>query len=221
MKKSLVIASAIIVLIVVICIIMVVPLMSPGKVTDLELKEYNGTTLSPISLFRENSISGPQTVELSQYRLRIDGLVKNPASYTYEQVLTLFQSEKRLTTLSCVEGWDVTVLWEGVRVRDILNDSQLQNSGNTVIFHSVDGYTTSFPIENVINNNYLLAYKVNNLILPQERGYPLALVADGKWGYKWARWVDKITVTNDPSYRGYWESRGYAQDGDLNKSFYD
>ena len=51
--------------------------------------------------------------------------------------------------------------------------------------------------------------------LPPERGFPFEVVAESKWGYKWVKWVTKIELSGDPNYRGYWESRGYNNDGDL------
>ena len=44
-------------------------------------------------------------------------------------------------------------------------------------------------------------------------GYPFQLVAEDKWGYKWIKWIVKIELTDDPSYRGYWEQRGYRIPG--------
>jgi DMSO/TMAO reductase YedYZ molybdopterin-dependent catalytic subunit len=55
---------------------------------------------------------------------------------------------------------------------------------------------------------------MNGIPVPEERGYPFVLVAQDKWGYKWIKWVVKIEVSNDQSFRGYWESRGYNNDGD-------
>jgi DMSO/TMAO reductase YedYZ molybdopterin-dependent catalytic subunit len=44
-------------------------------------------------------------------------------------------------------------------------------------------------------------------------------VAEDKWGYKWIKWIVKIELTDDPTYRGYWEQRGYSNTGDLDKSY--
>lgn len=57
-----------------------------------------------------------------------------------------------------------------------------------------------------------MAYKVNGLTLPKSEGYPFQLVAEGKLGYKWAKWITKMEVSNDTSFRGYWESNGYSND---------
>ncbi len=55
-------------------------------------------------------------------------------------------------------------------------------------------------------------------VLPLERGYPFQLVAEDKWGYKRIRWVDRLELSSDTSYRGFWEERGY-NDGDAGVRF--
>jgi len=61
----------------------------------------------------------------------------------------------------------------------------------------------------------LLAYKMNGVVLPPERGAPFQLVAESKWGYKWIKWTTRIELSDDADYEGYWESRGYSNDADL------
>jgi len=212
-----------IVAIVVVGIVFVADLAGDRSVTRLpstEIAAYQGQPLTPIAGIRENSIKGPQQVDIETYRLLVNGLVGTPQQYTYQEVLDRFPHYDKVVTLHCVEGWDATLLWEGVLVSDLLNGSVPADQGSTVIFQSVDGYTTSFPRSYFTERPILLAYQVNNLTLPAERGYPFALVAEEKWGYKWARWVTGITVSDDAGYRGYWEQRGYAPDGDLNRSFF-
>jgi DMSO/TMAO reductase YedYZ molybdopterin-dependent catalytic subunit len=46
------------------------------------------------------------------------------------------------------------------------------------------------------------------------------VVAESKWGYKWVKWVTKLELSDDPNYRGYWESRGYNNDADLSGSIF-
>jgi DMSO/TMAO reductase YedYZ molybdopterin-dependent catalytic subunit len=55
------------------------------------------------------------------------------------------------------------------------------------------------------------------LTLPDATGYPFIVVAEDKFGYKWARWVTHITLSDDPDYQGYWESRGYDNTADVAK----
>ena len=154
------------------------------------------------------------------YQLEITGLVKSPLTYTYDEVLT-YDQYKKVVTLNCVEGWSATVLWEGVLVRDVIENAGILPQAKVVIFYAYDGYSTSFPLEYILDNDIIMAHKMNEIALPPERGFPFALVAEEKWGYKWIKWITKIELSNDVNYRGYWESRGYANTGDLDKSFLD
>lgn len=211
-----------VVAIVAIVVVGIVYLAGERSATRLptEIVAYQGQPLTPVEGIPENSIKGPQQIDIETYRLSVDGLVSNPQQFTYQEVPGRFPHYEKVVTLDCVEGWDATLFWEGVLVSDLLNSSVPADQGSTVIFQSADGYTTSFPRSYFTDRPILLAYRVNNLTHPAERGYPFALVAEEKWGYKWARWVTGIVVSDDAGYRGYWEQRGYAPDGDLNRSFF-
>jgi DMSO/TMAO reductase YedYZ molybdopterin-dependent catalytic subunit len=182
---------------------------------NVEVREYEGQDLSSISNFRENSIKGPQYVDNETYMLTVTGLVGNEREYTYDQVLDNYSSFKKVVTLNCVEGWSVTILWEGISVKDLIADAGVDLNANTVIFYAYDGYSTSLPLDYMVNNNIMIAYKMNNVTLPPERGYPFQLVAESKWGYKWIKWITAIELSDNPDYRGYWESRGYPNNADL------
>ena len=188
--------------------------------TGVEVRSYQGNDLSSVNDFHENSIKGPQYINISGYRLTVTGLTKNTRVWSYDEVLSGFPRYSKVTTLHCVEGWDATILWEGVLVRDIIAGAGADPRANTVIFTAHDGYTTSFPLGYVMDNDIIMAYKMNNVTLPAERGYPFQLVAEDKWGYKWIKWIEKIELTDDPTYRGYWELRGYSNNGSLEGSFF-
>ena len=183
--------------------------------TSVEIREYQGERLSSITDFRENSIEGPQYINQSTYMLEIHGLVSHPHSLSYETVITEYPIYRKKVTLFCVEGWEVTILWEGVRVEDLLEGAGVMPSANTVIFHAEDGYSTSLPLDYVTDHDILLAFSMNGVTLPAERGYPFQLVAEDRWGYKWIKWVTEIEVSDDPTYRGYWERRGFSLSGEL------
>jgi DMSO/TMAO reductase YedYZ molybdopterin-dependent catalytic subunit len=187
----------------------------------VEIKEYQGEKLSSIDDFRENSIKGPQQINQSTYQLKITGLAATQKNYTYNEILTTFQHYKKIVTLDCVEGWSVKILWDGILVKDLITQAHPDPTANTIIFKAYDGYTTSFPLNYTTENNILLAYKMNNATLPAERGFPFQLVAESKWGYKWIKWVTEIELSDNPFYKGYWESRGYSNSGNLNESFFE
>lgn len=184
-----------------------------------ELREYNGERLDPAVGPGDNSIKGVQQVDINTYELKVDGLVNTPQTYTYDAVKAL-ESEERLLRLYCVEGWNANILWKGVPMKTLLASADPKDEANTVIFHAVDGYTTSMPLQEILEGNLILAYDANGIALPPEMGYPFIFVAQDKWGYKWARWVNEIELSSDDSYQGYWESFGYSNDADLGKPSY-
>ena len=178
----------------------------------VEIKDYKGEKLGSINDFRENSISGPQQINIDTYRLVITGLVDNEAAYTYNQVINDHTHYQKVVTINCVEGWSVKILWEGILLKDLLADAGYNTSASVVIFYAQDGYSTSLPLSYIINNNILIAYKMNGVVIPPERGFPFQLVAESQYGYKWIKWITQIEVSNDTNYRGYWESRGFSND---------
>jgi DMSO/TMAO reductase YedYZ molybdopterin-dependent catalytic subunit len=190
------------------------PSTGPTELGTTEIREYKGENLSSINDFRENSIRGPQHISLDNYQLEITGLVEKPLSLTYEEVLDRDQYSK-VVTLYCVEGWDTTILWEGVLIESLIDQAGVKDGAVTVIFHAEDGYTSAMALDFIRDNDILLAYKMNDVVLPPERGFPFQVVAESKWGYKWVKWVTKIELSNDTDYRGYWEERGYNNDGDV------
>ena len=181
----------------------------------VEVREYEGQRLSSINDFRENSIKGPQHIDNGSYRLIITGLVEKTLELTYHDVITEHQRYEKVVTLHCVEGWDVAILWEGILVKDLLQDAGVNSTANVVIFQAEDGYSTSLPLDYLIENDILMAYKMNGIVLPSERGFPFQLVAESKFGYKWIKWITTIELSDDINYRGYWESRGYSNDANL------
>jgi len=151
-----------------------------GELEPEEVSYYQGKDLSSIDDFRENSIEGPQQVDLKKYRLNITGLVENPRQYSYDEILEGYQGYRKVVSLDCVEGWEVTILWEGVLVKDILAEAGPLPESVVVIFHAHDGYTTSLPLDYIIDNDIMMAYKMNDIVLPAERGFPFQLVAESK-----------------------------------------
>ncbi len=188
---------------------------SPGGAA--ELTDYDGQKLDPVKSIRVNSIRGAQRIEIDAYSIAVDGLVNDPKKYSYADLVNR-TSRRKVVTLHCVEGWDATALWEGAPVKDLLDEAGVKPGARTVIFYAQDGDSTSFSLEDIGSQFFLLAYKINNIPLTAEHGYPSRLVAGEKWGYKWIKWVTRIELS-DQEYKGYWESRGYANGGDLNKSF--
>jgi DMSO/TMAO reductase YedYZ molybdopterin-dependent catalytic subunit len=187
----------------------------PKDYSKVEVRDYQGKKLSSIADEPENSIKGPQAVDINSYKLQITGLVATPTALSYDDV-TSMHSVKKVIDLNCVEGWSVTYLWQGVLLGDLLQKAGgADPSAKVLIFHCVDGYTSSLPLDYVLGRNIILGYKMNGVTMPPERGYPFQVVAEDRFGYKWAKWVKEIEVSSDVNYLGYWEKRGYDNGAEI------
>ena len=179
-----------------------------------EIHDYQGIQLDPAVGPRDNSIVGIQYVDIDDYSLEITGLVEAPQTLAYDDVLAM-DAHERVITLYCVEGWDATLLWKGVRITDLIDMASPQPEATNVIFECVDGYTTSIPLSTIEERDMLLAYEANTAPLPPQMGYPFIVVAEDKLGYKWARWVMRIILSDEDNYKGYWERRGFENDAEV------
>lgn len=188
---------------------------TPSKLKEVEISEYKGEKLDPLFTTPAYGVKGKPSVDVKTYLLNVYGLVEKPLNLNYNQTLSNYKHYEKVVKLNCVEGWSAKLLWEGILISDILNDAKLKEGANTVIFHCADGYTTSLPLDYINNEKILLAYKVNGITLPRDYGFPFRVVAESKYGYKWAKWVVGIEVTDDPNYKGYWESRGFSNEADI------
>jgi DMSO/TMAO reductase YedYZ molybdopterin-dependent catalytic subunit len=191
----------------------------PGEV---EATQFQGENLTPISQQNNNAANGYQYIDKNKYRLVIDGLVDNPLSLGYDD-LKAYEQVSRLTELVCVEGWGFLAKWTGPVLQNILDDARVQPGATVAIFHTV-GMTrafTSLDLRYIRDQNIIIALKNNDITLPPERGFPFQVVAEGKFGYKWVKWVDRIEISSDTNFRGYWESSGYSQNADINGPAFD
>jgi DMSO/TMAO reductase YedYZ molybdopterin-dependent catalytic subunit len=185
----------------------------PGEV---EATEFMGVQLTPISRQRNNALAGTRVIDKDTYQLVVNGLVDNPLSLNYSDLLAYPQISV-LVDLVCVEGWRFTAKWTGPTLDSIFADAGVQPEAKIAIFYSTDspvGYT-SLELSYIQDNNITIALKDNDITLPPDRGFPFQVVAEGKWGYKWAKWVTRIELSSDTSFRGYWESRGYPNDANI------
>jgi DMSO/TMAO reductase YedYZ molybdopterin-dependent catalytic subunit len=180
-----------------------------------EVREYNGSRLSSIGNVFPNAIAGTQYIDEAAYALNVSGLVNNPLVLSYDDVIGKHQTYQKIVTIYCVEGWDATILWEGVLVKDLIQEAGADPNATTVIFRAKDGYSTALSWDYIQRNNIILAHKMNNVTIPPERGFPFELVAESKYGYKWIKWVTSIELSNDTEYLGFWEIRGYSNDASI------
>jgi DMSO/TMAO reductase YedYZ molybdopterin-dependent catalytic subunit len=182
---------------------------------EIEAREFMGKQLTPLKEQGNNALSGRQDIARATYRLKVTGLVDTPLELTYEDLLALPQVDN-LMDLNCVEGWGFTAKWTGPAMKSIFERVGVKAEAKNVIFHTADvprGYT-SLLLDYILSKDIILGMKINDLTLPPDRGFPFQVVAESKFGYKWAKWVTDIELTDDPDFRGYWETAGYSNNAD-------
>ncbi len=165
--------------------------------------------------FLIRSIEGTQRVDLTRWRLKIEGLVENPLVLRFDEIQAL---PKKIQTKSfiCVEGWGLDdQRWEGVSLKEIFSKVKISPKAKYVSFYATGGqYHDSLSIGEALEPETMLAYGVNEKELSPENGFPLRLVIPRMYAYKSVKWVERIVFTEKQEV-GYWEKAGYSPDGSI------
>jgi DMSO/TMAO reductase YedYZ molybdopterin-dependent catalytic subunit len=153
------------------------------------------------------------------FRLRIDGLVQTPTTYTLAD-LRQMPNERQVSDFHCVTGWSVNdVTWNGVRLKTLLSAAGPLSSGRALRFVSAEQpYDDSLTLEQAYLPDVMLAFDMDGSPLSRPHGGPARLVMPRMYGYKSVKWVNRIEVIDNESYLGYWEQRGYDRDAWLGRS---
>lgn len=156
------------------------------------------------------------TVPLEKWTLFVGGMVKQPKRFNYFE-LTGRPSVEQAVTLMCIDtlpGADTigNAIWTGFPLGPLLQELEPDPSAFDLIFTAADGYSESIPFERAMQSDVILAYRMNNAVLPQAHGFPLRLVVPGLFGIKNIKWITSIEVV-DYDYKGYWQQRGWTDVG--------
>ncbi|MDT8306689.1 MAG: molybdopterin-dependent oxidoreductase, partial [Anaerolineae bacterium] len=133
----------------------------------------------------------PAPVELEAWRLELSGLVERPRALTYQEMLAR-AGTAAIATLDCTGGWFTTQEWAGVPLAALLEDAGVLASARTVRIASVTGYWRRYPLEEA--RAFLLATHVATAPLSHGHGAPLRLVAPGRRGFDWVKWITRIEL---------------------------
>lgn len=155
-------------------------------------------------------------IDIDTWTLSINGSVLTPLILTYTELRAL-PTVTVFSELICVGG--ATHItdgnWTGVQLSYLLPLVDVTPEAVDMIFYAADGYSSSLPVTEIMKRpNMILAYEKDGETLPINLGYPVIVVAPGKWGYKWVKWVVSIELSNT-DYIGYWESAGYSESADI------
>jgi DMSO/TMAO reductase YedYZ molybdopterin-dependent catalytic subunit len=189
-------------------------------------REYSETELSPY--FRSNGTHNPGDPEyralasngFAEWRLEVRGLVERPARLSLAELRAL-PSREQITRHDCVEGWSCIGKWKGARLGALLEQVRPMPAARYVVFYcfdtmdaSGDKYYESIDFDDAFHPQTILAYEMNDEVLPVAYGAPLRLRLERQLGYKMAKYLKGIELVESfadigGGKGGYWEDRDY------------
>jgi len=149
-------------------------------------------------------------VNLENWTLTVGGAVQKPGEYRLEQIQGL-QRVRQNTRHVCVEGWDVIGRFGGAKLADFLTMIGADTSAKFVTVGCADDYYESLDMATALHPQTLLCYEMYDRPLTREHGAPLRLNIPTKIGYKQAKYLTELKVTNVLEKVGYWEDQGYSE----------
>jgi DMSO/TMAO reductase YedYZ molybdopterin-dependent catalytic subunit len=187
---------------------------------DALAREYDEADMSPI--FRSNGTAMPGTADYAQHlaenfanwRLAVDGLVARPLSIPIHTLRSL-PHRTQITRHDCVEGWSAIGKWHGVKLSRILGHAGLSTRAKYIIFHCADrfgekSFYESIDVVDAFHPQTILAWGMNDRLLPVPNGAPLRLRVERQLGYKQAKYIQRIQAVDSlvgifGGKGGYWE----------------
>jgi hypothetical protein len=145
-----------------------------------------------------NWFSDPRpAIEAAYWRLRIHGLVSSELSVTLDE-LSLHPATTTRAVLDCTGGWFTEQDWSGVPVSAVLTSADIRDGARSLVFRSATGYARRYALDEL--DGLLLATRVGGEALTRGHGYPVRLVAPGRRGFDWVKWVVEIEVSELPGW---------------------
>jgi DMSO/TMAO reductase YedYZ molybdopterin-dependent catalytic subunit len=171
---------------------------------------FEDADLTPFAKFPINGydVDDPG-VDFEAWSLTVSGAVKNPGDYKLSQVQALARYRQN-TRHVCVEGWDVIGRFGGARLSDFLQLIGADTTARFITVNCADDYYESLDMETALHPQTLLCYEMYEQPLTREHGAPLRLQIPTKVGYKQAKYLTDLKVTNVLDRVGYWEDQGYS-----------
>lgn len=185
-------------------------------------REYSQAEMSPV--FRSNGTRMPSGTSyaahaassFAEWKVRVDGLVARPLSLSMEAIRSM-PVRRQITRHDCVEGWSAIGKWHGVPLSVVLDAVGLMPRAKYIIFHCADQfgphrYYESIDLIDAFHPQTILAWALNDRLLPIANGAPLRLRVERQLGYKHAKYIERIEAvdTLNRTYRGkggYWEDQ--------------
>lgn len=152
-------------------------------------------------------------VDLAKWDFQIKGLVEQPVTFRYQQILDMPQVSRSFD-IHCVTKWSkLDTVWEGVAVTELMSQVKLAPNVTHVLVMAEQGFTANLPIADFNRDPNLLAHRFGGEPLEPDHGWPLRLVVPHLYFWKSVKWVRGFQFL-DQDTPGFWERNGYHMYGD-------
>jgi len=152
-------------------------------------------------------------IDPATWRLRVFGQVEHPFELSYAELRALPAAEFR-GDIHCVTRWSKkNTYWVGVKFSDLVARAQPHASAKFVVQHADNDYTTNLPLDVMLGDDVLVAYEFDGRPVEPIHGGPVRMVVPKRYFWKSAKWLHGIEF-RDTDQKGFWEVRGYNNDGD-------
>ena len=153
------------------------------------------------------------TFDKAKWTLRVFGLVERERVFTYDEFTSL-PTTRIVADIHCVTTWSrLDTVWEGILFRDLAALAMPKLEARFVLFHCEQGFTANVPLDVLMDDDVLLAWKYDDKLLTPEHGYPLRAVVPKKYFWKSAKWVRGVEFMVQDRL-GFWEQYGYNNSAD-------
>lgn len=153
------------------------------------------------------------------WELVIDGMVRNPFSISFDELLAMPMVERDIT-LTCVSNpiggpYVGSTRWQGVLVADLIRRADPEGRAEQVLSSGADGFSASTPLGVLLDGrDAMIAVAMDGQPLTREHGFPARLLTPGLYGYVGAtKWLEKLTLTTFDEAQAYWTQRGWGEQG--------
>ena len=222
------------------------PHPQPATLVTIDSEPFVGETpldaiqswLTPNSLYYARNHFETPSIDLSDWRLVIDGCTRSTQTLAYSDIISMPRRTMPIT-MECAgnnrtdldppvsgnkfQGGAIsTAIWAGAALLDALDLAGILKEAQEIVFKGADSgipyegkppspYARSLPLDEAMHHEVLLAYEMNGEPLPEDHGYPLRLIVPGWYGMASVKWLTRITLIDHP-YEGFFQKERYVLD---------
>ena len=159
---------------------------------------------------KEDPARNAHTLRPKPWQIAVEGEVKKPAVYQFDDLFTGLKTEERVYRMRCVEGWSMVIPWMGYPLKDVISRLEPTSRAKYVEFvtlldpKQMPGqrrpildwpYVEGLRMDEAMHPLTILTVGVYGKTLPNQNGAPVRLTVPWKYGFKGGKSIVKIRFT--------------------------